>query len=111
MSVANSELERFAYISAHDLKEHIRNIGSFSSLLERDSPEIFTNTNKAGSYFDIIKTSTHSMSQLVDDTMQYISIKKENLDQDVNLNDIINNIRKRKTSKSKIPLGLSLIHI
>lgn len=98
LSIANSELERFAYISAHDLKEHIRNIGSFSSLLEREIPEIKSSAGKSSTYFDVIKNSTISMSQLVEDTLQYVSIKKENIDQDVNLNLIVDNIRNRKAS-------------
>ena len=35
LMLANAELEEFAHISSHDLKEPIRNINSFSSLIER----------------------------------------------------------------------------
>ncbi len=104
LSIANNELERFSYISAHDLKEHLRNIGSFSSLLERES-EIFKEKDKEkiDSYFKVLQTSTSSMSQLVEDILKYVSIKKENTDQNVSLNTVIENVQKRIIDNNQTP--------
>lgn len=95
LSVANSELERFAYISAHDLKEHIRNIGSFTGLLQRAYKDNNLKSEKISSYFSTINSSTTSMSQLVEDILKYVTVKKENIDQEVNLNETVSNIQSR----------------
>ncbi len=103
LSIANSELERFSYISAHDLKEHIRNIASFSSLLERESSLLNDkDIEKVNSYFEVVKTSTSSMSQLVEDILKYVSITKENIDQNVSLNRVIENIKDRKIMNQQL---------
>lgn len=110
LSVANSELERFAFISAHDLKEHTRNIGSFTNLLQREYENRDETNEKSYTYFSVLDGSIKSMSQLVEDVLQYIAIKKDNMDQDVDLNKIVNTLRERLDSNSEEYKGAITSH-
>ena len=97
LTVANSELERFAFVSAHDLKEHIRNIGGFSGLLKKNSAEQISKDEKTKSYFSVLETSTEAMSLMVDDILKYVSIGKENTVEDVDLNKVLKEIEEELT--------------
>ena len=92
LTVANSELERFAFVSAHDLKEHIRNIGSYSGLLKKSSLTHGQKDEKSKSYFSVLESSTEAMSQMVDDILKYVSIEDDSSKEIVNLNSILKEV-------------------
>lgn len=66
---SNSELESFASISSHDLKEPLRTIAGFTSMLESN----FKNNNyeNAPVAIDFIKTNVQRMFRLVEDVLAY----------------------------------------
>jgi len=69
---SNEELERFAYIASHDLKEPLRNISTFTQLIKK---EINGNTNeKLDSYIGIVDGMTEQMYFLVNGILQYSKI-------------------------------------
>lgn len=80
----NKELERFAYITSHDLKQPIRNIGSFAGLLRKtiDQP---TKVEKKIEYLEQIESSANQMNILIEEILSFskidkIEIKKEKVD-------------------------------
>jgi len=88
----NQELKRFSHIASHDIKEPIRNIGSFIKLIRRKiTPD---QEQQLQSYFEIIDRSTNQIYTLVEDIMQYTKIgNKENIPTEiVNLNDMVDSI-------------------
>ncbi|PHN08561.1 ATP-binding protein [Flavilitoribacter nigricans] len=65
----NIELEHFAHIASHDLKEPLRTISSFTSLLGRKYVDNLD--NKAQEYMGFIHKSVANMYTLLDDLLNY----------------------------------------
>lgn len=73
---SNMQLENFAYLASHDLKEPIRSIVSFSQLLEHKTSEKLDETEKE--YISFIASSAKNMSSLIDDLLRYSLVNSEN---------------------------------
>jgi two-component system CheB/CheR fusion protein len=67
---SNSELEQFAYVASHDLQEPLRKIMTFSDRLQTFN-EVLPDLGKK--YIEKIEASTHRMSQLIDDLLNFSS--------------------------------------
>ncbi len=95
LAIYNVELESFAAISSHDLKEPLRNIGSFSSLLERKYGDQLGTDAK--DYFTFIKKGVKQMNALISDLVIYSEIRQKD-----NLNHIINTAQLVKSVVSNL---------
>ena len=71
----NQELEEFAYIASHDLKEPLRKIVAFGDLLNNN----YRNTvdEKAASYIDRMQDAAGRMMSLIEDLLQFSRIGRE----------------------------------
>ena len=89
---ANYELRTFNYIASHDIKEPIRNIGSYVGLIRRKLPQDLK--QDLGHYFMTIKQSTTQLYTLIEDFAKYTTLSKdEKIDlEQVNLDLLTNNI-------------------
>lgn len=77
LSGALVEVERFAYVAAHDLQEPIRSIVSFSQLLERRCAEALS--EQGMEYLGFITTEARRLSALVNDLLAYSRCKGETM--------------------------------
>lgn len=89
----NQVLHQFAYASAHDLKEPLRTIGSFISLIQRryakDLPP------EASDYMGYVTGGVQKMNHLLEDLLQYSTLTmngKEIVKEEVKLNEIVKEI-------------------
>ncbi len=86
---SNNDLQQFASIASHDLKEPIRKIQMYGNLLknkylqELDGAAIFT---------DKIIHSASRMTKLVNDLLSYSKIAEGSFFEQINLNTVINEI-------------------
>jgi signal transduction histidine kinase len=89
---ANYELRTFNHIASHDIKEPIRNIGSYVGLIKRKLPTDLKEDLSA--YFDVIKRSTSQLYTLIEDFAHYTSMSKnETIEtQDIDLKELIANV-------------------
>jgi len=81
MAKSNEELEQFAYIASHDLKQPLNTVISFSNLLNK---ELKNNLNtKTETYLNFIIKSGTQMKQLIEDILEYSKLNQEKRESEV----------------------------
>ncbi|MBX2877729.1 MAG: PAS domain S-box protein [Saprospiraceae bacterium] len=74
---SNMQLENFAYIASHDLREPIRTMRTFAQLLKKRYGEGMDQA--ASAYLKFIIDSAHNMNQLIEDLLTYSRVNTEEL--------------------------------
>lgn len=72
MKQSNEELERFAYIAAHDLKSPLRAVDNISQWLEEDLGDSLPAKDKK--YLEELRSRVTLMDRLLDDTLEYARV-------------------------------------
>jgi PAS domain S-box-containing protein len=85
---SNLELESFAYVASHDLKQPLRSISSFAQLLKRRYGHLFD--EDAEDYMNFIMTNVNNMNELIKDLLDYSRVNTKELDvEEIDLNSLI----------------------
>lgn len=83
------ELRTFGHITSHDLKEPLRNISGFSSLLERRLDYKLDDDSRE--FLHYIKQNTHQMHELIEDILAYSTLDDQPfINQPVDLQEMVN---------------------
>ena len=88
LSRSNVELDAFAYIASHDLKEPLRGIYNYSSFLIEDYGEILG--EDGADKLNTLMRLTHRMEDLIDSLLHYSRLgRAELLLKPIDLNDLL----------------------
>lgn len=74
LEISNRDLEQYAHLVAHDLKQPVRTIRGFLQLLFKKNPEQFDKTSQE--YIQFILDGTERMDTLIRQILEYASITK-----------------------------------
>ncbi|HYC28622.1 MAG TPA: PAS domain S-box protein, partial [Chitinophagaceae bacterium] len=86
----NQELEEFAYIASHDLKEPLRKVVAFGDLLNNAKASL---DPKTIGYIDRMQDSAHRMMSLIEDLLQFSRIGKEEQElEPTDLNKVVDRV-------------------
>lgn len=85
----NEKLRNFTHIVSHNLRSHTANIEGILSLLEIEEPELYSNA-----YVDLIKTSSDSLNETIDNLNQVLDMSLDKSDdiQPIDLNHTVERV-------------------
>lgn len=90
LEISNADLQQFASVASHDLKEPLRKIQVFSSIVrERYKNEL---NKEVVDYFDKIIASSDRMARLINDLLVFSRLSVNSLFEKTDLNEVISNI-------------------
>lgn len=85
LQLLNDQFRSLTFAAAHSLKEPLRNINSFTQLLEKKLDGHIDNESQE--YMNFVKKGVGDMGKLLEDLMQYAQIQNNQITyEDVNLN-------------------------
>lgn len=88
---ANQDLERFAYITSHDLRSPLQTVGNFTTLLEKKYKGIVDEEGKM--YIDLIVKGVNHMNQLLADILVFSRAKRASFEpKAIDLNELVNHL-------------------
>lgn len=77
LEIVNMDLKKFTYAASHDLKEPVRTMKMFSTLLKNKKNQLLDDESKE--YIDFIYNSAKRMELLIDDVLSYASTGSKKL--------------------------------
>ena len=91
LEAANKDLDRFAFMSSHDLQEPLRKIRTFSDLLYSKYQDIFD--EDATRYFSRIQKAAERMQTLIKDILEFSKISNDkSAFVNTDLNTVVNEV-------------------
>ena len=103
---SNYELERFAFIASHDLKEPLKNVISFSELIQKEVKKNPVNSRLID-YANFVEKGSRRLFDLVQSIFEFSRIDKDILDDahEFDLEELIENLKQDYLAKANITNG------
>ncbi len=93
---SNNSLREFAYIVSHDLKEPLRTISGFVTLIKKELHKQGLDDNEIEEYIAYVTAGTRQMELLIDDILTYSKLTEaEKKQETVNVTGVISMVRSR----------------
>lgn len=89
LEASNHDLQQFASVASHDLKEPLRKIQVFSNIIKE---QIAGDNTTAGGYLHKVILSAERMSRLINDLLNYSRLSEANHFEKVDLNKVVTEI-------------------
>lgn len=88
---SNDDLQQFAHVASHDLKEPVRKIKTFAGRIQDEYNELLPEKGRV--YLNKVQQATQRMYTMIDGVLNYSAVNssEENISQ-VDLNEVIKNI-------------------
>ncbi len=90
LELSNNDLQQFASVASHDLKEPLRKIQVYSNIIKER--HLFEDKNKLDDYLDKVIVSSARMSRLINDLLDYSRLSQANFFEVYDLNEILKEI-------------------
>lgn len=88
---SNEDLQQFAHVASHDLKEPVRKIKTFTGRLEHEMDGQLN--EKAKQYLGKVQSATNRMYSMIDGVLAYSTINASpHITQQIDLGDVLHNI-------------------
>ena len=78
LASSNAELDRFAYVASHDMKEPLRTITSFSEIILEEKSEQLDEEGKK--FFNFIHEAAYKMQAMIKDLLEYARLDSDLID-------------------------------
>ena len=101
LNLANAELERFAHVASHDLKTPLRNIVSFTNLIERKIAK--KDYDNIAEYLKFVQDGGKQMNRLISEILEFskLSINSQIKMSEFDVKEIVQNINQKILSYIK----------
>lgn len=90
LETSNNDLQQFASVASHDLKEPLRKIQVYSNMLKEK--HLLEDKNKLSYYLDKVIVSSVRMGRLINDLLNYSRLSQANFFELSDLNEILKEI-------------------
>ena len=90
---SNLQLENFAYIASHDLREPLRTMSTFAQLLDRGYADQLD--EQGNSYIDFISKGAANLNQLIEDLLTFSRVNTgDQTKSNLNVEEVLENVKK-----------------
>ncbi|MDX2245327.1 MAG: tetratricopeptide repeat protein [Bacteroidia bacterium] len=88
LALSNLELDQFAHVVSHDLKQPLRTISNYSTLMERKFSNVFDANGQT--FLNFVSEGVKNLHELVSDLLDYSQINQQlSSVEPVNMNDVV----------------------